>query len=355
MPLVPPISAVAPPEDALITLVFQLGGASLELRSNSAALVEEFLVFYGDCTIDRPEPDAFRIGCTAWRELGTESLTLQFTGSHLPHPVDAMLGFFQVIREKQYAEQPCRQAGWRQIRRDDGAQFLASDGADARISMAVADYELVVNCIVTMVQCAQPGVLFVHSGSVGIAGRGALIIGGTGGGKSTLALTLAIRGHRFLGDDVAAVRLATRELLPFPKSAGLRDGPVADELGPRIEPGRYRVAPARDGRIRTLLRVRDFFPWNSTAPVPLTYAFVLGPRSDRARLRPFEPHLGELDHLKSMVIEAVPSWGASPGRDLMKFLTVIDLLSGLRCYLLESGTPHDSARVIEEAMEEACT
>jgi SpoVK/Ycf46/Vps4 family AAA+-type ATPase len=46
----------------------------------------------------------------------------------------------------------------------------------------------------------------LHAGTVELGGQGVLISGAKGAGKSTLTLTLANEGARYLGDEIAFVR-----------------------------------------------------------------------------------------------------------------------------------------------------
>jgi hypothetical protein len=210
--------------------------------------------------------------------------------------------------------------------------------------------EFAVHCIVGVVQSLQAGVLFVHAASVGVAGVGALLIGSSGGGKSTIALTLARRGHLFLGDDVAAVRRATGEVIPFPRSAGLREGPVARALEERVRASRHVTAAGRHGTFRTLVRVSDLFPASVSGPLPLRFAFLLDGFADRAAITAYRPQVEDAMRLRPLALR-----GISPGRDLMSLLVVIDLLSRLRCYLVQLGSPEETATLVEAAMEESCS
>jgi hypothetical protein len=255
---------------------------------------------------------------------------------------------------ERYTEVPAPAPGWRQIVNvDDGNRLvIASDGRMAVIDVDAAPHEFVADCIVNVAQGAQEGVLFLHAASVGVSGAGALLIGHGHAGKSTTALTLAWRGNAFLGDDVAAVRRTTRELLPFPKSAGLREGPLARLLEERVQTCRYTAANGPDGR-RLLVRVSDLFPDSMSGPLPLGFAFVLGRFAERPTVSRFTPGLHEISRLRSVASETLPNWGISPGRDLLKFLPIVNLLSGLRCYLVELGSPDETAALIEAVMEEA--
>jgi hypothetical protein len=268
--------------------------------------------------------------------------------------VEIAMGIYRFCRNQPYVEFPSPIAGWRLLT-DTTAQrrlLVASDGRRALINLDLAPPEFVLDCIVGIVLAAQPGILFLHAASVGIAGSGALILAPSFGGKSTIALSLASRGHAFLGDDVGVVRLAAREVLPFPKSAGLRDGPLASLLQEQLGDYRHVRVPARHGDVRTVVRVSDLFPQSVSEPLPLRFAFLLDGITGRAKLTSFEPGPGELRRLRNMVVlDAESRWGVSPGQDLMQLLTIMNLLAELRCHLLEVGSIEDTANLIERTMQ----
>jgi len=72
----------------------------------------------------------------------------------------------------------------------------------------------------------------VHAGVVSRAGRGVLLTGGPAVGKTTLTLELVRRGFTFLSDDVAPLHRATGQVVPFPKTLGVRPGtpPLTPDL-----------------------------------------------------------------------------------------------------------------------------
>jgi serine kinase of HPr protein (carbohydrate metabolism regulator) len=55
-------------------------------------------------------------------------------------------------------------------------------------------------------------------------GQGLLLVGPKGSGKTTISLALAARGHDFLGDEMAGVRIGSLELVPVRRSLAVRDG-----------------------------------------------------------------------------------------------------------------------------------
>ena len=332
---------------------YRFGSAVVEIASDYQPLIAELAAFYGDCGHAESAVDARRIGCTATLLPGTPLLSLSFDTAPSRGPVEVALGMYRFCRRSPYVEQPGPLPGWRVVTDTTGARRLivAGGGRMALVNLDLAPPEFVLDCIVGNALAAQPDILFLHAASVGIAGAGALILAPSFGGKSTTALTLASRGHAFLGDDVGAIRLATRELLPFPRSAGLREGPLERMLHARLRTCRHLRAPARDGVTRTVVRVSDLFPQSVGGPLPLRFAFLLNGITDQAKITPFQPGQDELQRLRSMVVlDAVPGWGRSAGHDLMQLLAVMRLLSKLRCYKLETGSIEDAASLIEHTM-----
>jgi hypothetical protein len=336
-----------------LTSRYRFGAAVVEITSDYRPLHDELATFYADCGCIDSAVEGSRIRCSATLLEGTPLLALSFDVAPSRHPVEIAMGIYRFCRNQPYVEFPSPIAGWR-VLTDTTAHrrlLVASDGQRALINLDLAPAEFVLDSIVGIVLAVQPDVLFLHAASVGIAGSGALILAPSFGGKSTIALSLASRGHAFLGDDVGAVRLATREVLPFPKSAGLRDGPLASLLQEQLGDYRHVRVPARHGDVRTVVRVSDLFPQSVSERLPLRFAFLLDGITGTAKRTPFQPAPGELRRLRSMIVlDAESRWGISPGQDLMQLLTVMNLLSKLRCYLLEVGSIEDTADLIERTM-----
>lgn len=336
---------------------FRLGDGFLEVVSDYDPLLRDLDVFYGDCEIAQPPRSGLQVRCAASRLPHGPFLSLSFEGPRQPDLIAVARSPYRASRREPYVEASASAPGWRLLVNRDAHDrvLIATNGRVSMVNLNEAPPEFVVDLVVCAVQSVQTDVLFLHAGSVGVRGAGALIIAPSNGGKSTTTLALARRGHAFLGDDVAVVRLATRELLPFPRSAGLRDGPLARSLDGLVQRCRHLRAK-RHGTERTVVRVSDLFPWSVSGPLPLRFAFVLGGLAESATISEFRPGLGELPRLHAMATDASASWGLSPGRDLMLFLTVVNLLSGLRCHLMQRGSPDETARLIETAiMEGTCT
>ena len=330
---------------------FRLGDALLALTADYDPLVEELEAVYGDCRIGAPVDGSTVVRCTARLLRGTRLLALSFDGADIGHPTEIALVPYRFRRQQRYTETASPMAGWRVIITAHGRMLIAGDSLTALINLEEAPPEFVVECIVGVVRSAQSGVLFLHAASVGVAGSGALLIAPSLGGKSTTALALALRGHAFLGDDVAAVRLATKELLPFPRSAGLREGPLANLLDERLRSCTHSRISGRHGIPRTVVRAADLFPGSTSGPLPLRFAFVLEGFAESASATPLVASFKELSRLRTMVVmETLSSWGVSPGRDLMQLLRVIGVLMDLRCYSVKLGSIENTSGLIESVM-----
>lgn len=87
----------------------------------------------------------------------------------------------------------------------------------------------------------------IHAAALEVRGRGVLLTGASGAGKTTLALLLRQAGHRLLSDDLAPVTRDGR-VLPFPRALHL-DGDYPPEAlrgippGPAGFPPEYRPFP----------------------------------------------------------------------------------------------------------------
>src|SRR5207244_10524536 len=73
----------------------------------------------------------------------------------------------------------------------------------------------------------QRSTYFFHAASASVDGRGLLLAGPAEAGKTTISMSLADAGHGFYGDEIAAARLETLELLPFRRRLSIRTGPTS--------------------------------------------------------------------------------------------------------------------------------
>lgn len=336
---------------------FRLGDAFLRVDADGCGFLDEFETRYRDCVVAQPSPGPPGLRCSAARLPGSSLLCMSFDGPDMPDPLCATGTPFRMLRHlASYAETPGPHAGWRMwVHRDDPRRFLlAGDQRRLVVDLDLAPPEFAIDCLVAVVQSLQPDVLFLHGASFGIAGAGALLLGCGKAGKSTTALALLARGHAVLGDDVAAIRMRSREVLPFRKTMSIRPGPPMQFLDARLRAVRHTVVGGDQGALRTLVSIGDLFPASTGSALPLRFAFVLDGFAESTALTQFEPSISDTRSLKAVVSESIPSWGLSAGRDLMRFLTVVNLLSDINCYRIKLGSPEASAAAIQDLMEAPC-
>ena len=143
----------------------------------------------------------------------------------------------------------------------------------------------------------QRGLYPLHASSVEIGGRAVAFAADSGAGKSTLTLALAERGHRFLSDDVTAVRLdgaGARAVSAYPQVKLLPDllahrgdraeslplvNPIEDKRAHRPVPDGDWVSPAEGWPLAEILLLEDGDgPPRVGAPLDLQAAFFAAVR-----------------------------------------------------------------------------
>jgi hypothetical protein len=118
----------------------------------------------------------------------------------------------------------------------------------------------------------------LHAGVVEVGGQGVLISGSKGAGKSTLVLSLANEGSRYLGDEIAFVRYEDAVVDAFPKAVTLKEGSFSlfPEVTTHADPVRGRVRYHRplsavNGGYRTSIDLIVFPTWTEDQPDAAVY------------------------------------------------------------------------------------
>jgi hypothetical protein len=109
----------------------------------------------------------------------------------------------------------------------------------------------------------------IHAGVVSWWGRGVILAGDSGHGKTTLVLELVRRGFKFLSDEMAALNRAERRVDPFPRCL-------------RVQPGSLDLAdwPAANGSIpewygKLLLDIETLQPNSLGVPAAISHIIML--------------------------------------------------------------------------------
>lgn len=122
----------------------------------------------------------------------------------------------------------------------------------------------------------QRGYLILHASAVLIKGKAVTFVGDKGWGKSTMAVTLANRGHQLITDDVMAIDLNSEVPMVFPSFPQLKLCTDALESMGRDPETLPRVMPGASKRQYKLSQ--EF----STDPVPLETIYLLGIKEELA-------------------------------------------------------------------------
>ena len=318
---------------------YRIGDATLGIESDDSTLRERFRRIYGECLSTYPSNTRVRLHCRVQRMGGMPAHCVTFTGPGETKLVDFMLDLFG---DRGYVELNVPAPGWRAIGLEGRCNpILISKGNRLLVDEAEPWQPLIANCAVDWAMSVQPDVLFFHAASVGIGDAGVLIVGAKGAGKTTLSMALASRGQDFLGDEIAAVRTRTNELLPMRRAVSIRPGLRATIVEQRLRDRQYPAEKFPDGSTRTRVEPGELFRSAQERSLRLRSIFFLRGFEDRPRVEAFVPGV---DHLKLLAPLRCCFSGTSPAGPLMR---VVKLLSSVHCYHLCPGMPDETAILVE--------
>lgn len=339
-------------------VAYRFGDVVLDVETSYAPLLEELESAYGDCATGQTEMSGPHIRCTA---LFIEShsllaITLDVP-TVIPHLRDAAHAILRPRIELQhFVARDSDLADWKLIanERDEQTPLMIASSNVALIDVRNAPYEFVINFLVGVAQLAQPATMFIHGGAVSIDGRGTLITGRSGRGKSTTTAALASRGHAFLGDETIGVHSERIELTPFRRTLKLRPGPRAVAMNAKLEIAQRGRRIDAAGVECDWVRPSALFTEPPPASVPFTDVFFLRDFRDAAATERFTPSLEHVEELQAlpMTMSAIVSWPSSPAHRLLRFMRVIDVFAKCRCHFLDLGTPDETAALIERTVRE---
>ena len=194
----------------------------------------------------------------------------------------------------------------------------------------------------------------IHAASLRIGASGIVLVGASEAGKTTTSLNLAARGHTLLGDEVALIRLATNEIVPFRRAVNMRSGRHGQELAATLGLCDGDDDPVSGPRWAGLHRIGELFPGRSAYPAPLRAAFFLTGFADQPSVEPFRFTLDQKEIFDWITTPEIAycSWGLSPARRAFRLLVLRQVLSRIPCWALRLGSPRDTVRLIERTLEE---
>ncbi len=354
--------ADGPPSDTR-SGCYRFGDGYLEIESNCSSVLEVLASVYADCSVARVPGAEVRLSCSVFSISYPPLAVVSFRDGQPPNMVERALTLLQYQHlgsETKYLEVSSAVPGWRLIARADTPEqpMLAASPTHVIVDRSGEPWRFIVNYLVSTVMGLQKDVLFVHAGSAAVHGRGVLLAGPSKAGKTTLSLALASRGHRFFGENIAAMRKNSKELLPFRRTGYVRPGPraraVEDSLKSRPREPELVDLGASGTEARIAVRVAELFPDAGCGPARLGAAYFLRGFRERASVEAFRPSLAEVEKiLKPLSYDytVAASWGPTPASWLLKYLAIIELLSTIPCYFLNVGPTDETATLIERITE----
>jgi hypothetical protein len=311
----------------------------LSLAADDEPFAGRFHDIYSECAVPRPEsPDGPQLRCGVRLDPTTPSVVVDVA----PGGDDASL-VSRLLHDQGYRAEPSLGVGWRRFAPPPGWPAAAYRDGCLVLRRDRPWQWLVGHLVVSRLLALQSDLLCFHAAAVAIGGRGVLLTGGRGSGKTSVSLTLAAHGHGFLSDEVGALRIATGQLVPVRRAALVRPGPGAAVLGGGVL-SEVLAELAPDLGARLCVPVSRVFPQAAAHPADLRAVFHLRRFADASRLERLEVRPDRLDALTPM---ACSVHGADAGSRLIRFLKLLD---GMDCYALDAASPASAAALIEQVM-----
>jgi hypothetical protein len=325
--------------------LFHLGEVLLDVDTDDAGLIDELSSVLGrpaDGVPRAPVHDRFEARIRA--RGGPDRfghIRLGPPGHQAQGPAELMIGLGALDFPFELVDGG---AAWTSLAfRGEATPMFALRGDDCLFALVPGWRKAVALLLLQRLMRVRRDAIFFHAASVALAGRGALVVGPKGAGKSTLALALATRGHAFLGDEHACYVPARDELVPFRRPVGVKPGPRARTSDQAL--ARAGRDPDRDGMMR--VPVEDLLPSAAPGPVPLRAVLFLrglAERPDLIRVEPGREELAALQPVGSSFANAAAT---------ERVFQLVRLLSRAAVFHLRAGHPDDTALLVESVLTAA--
>ena len=145
--------------------------------------------------------------------------------------------------------------------------------------------------------------MLLHAGSVSVGDAGVLIPGSSRAGKSSLTMSLLLRGGRYFSDEVGVVTTDSSELIPFPKPLSSRVPEMFPEVTSWFGPSEEDVAQEVDGWTPVWFAHADDIRANSIAE-PVRVSHIIFPEQGQKSEPVIEP-MSESEAMKRLLRSTV--------------------------------------------------
>lgn len=313
---------------------YRLADVSLRVRSDDAELLDRLAATLGS-PVEATDPSlraTVRVDAAAsWGHVRLES-------DRSWDAADLLLG----LQSPEFPfQQVATDPGWLALAfRGQDAPALAFHGPDCVFRLEGRWRTAVALFLFHRLLRMRPAALFFHAATVAVEGRGALLVGPKGSGKSTTALALAARGHVLLGDETACYLPSARTVLPMRRPVGVKPGPRARAVAAGIE--RAGLVPQEDGILRADVGALLATPEASAVPLR-SVLFLRGfaPAPGIAPITAGREELAALQPLACSLVDAPPS---------RRVFEMVRLFEGLRVFRLHPGDPDETAAALERVL-----
>jgi hypothetical protein len=325
---------------------YRFGRSSVVVDCEDLSFSRRFRDIFAECAVEPTGDDTPRVDLRV-KTLASEPELLAI--SVTPALPDGVTFLRQLLPDRSYTECDGLQEGWRMLAPPEAPDepVLAFGPSEILVSRRHPWQHVVAMYAISSAFRMQPDLFLFHAASVGVFGKGILLSGPKGAGKTTLALTLASRDHAFLGDEWAAVSASTGELLPLRRVASIRPGPHPKRLDEYL---RHHVCHSEvlpDGTERVRARVGAAFPRAYPQVVSLADIFFLRRFSSRPAVEPFARNGKQWPPVSPLLASL---WGHSPGQRTLDLLRTVN---NARWWHLDvGGSPEETTELVEETIKE---
>jgi hypothetical protein len=327
------------PVPAITEETFELLGVQLCCATTDAAFLDEFSSVFGGRSASAPaEPPAAVLHAEVDPRSDEPGFgRVDVRGDDLADPLSFLLGFAS-------ATVPFRRLGPESggdlgLGDDPEPVFRFREGGQCLFRLVPRWRRILAHFLFLRLLRLRPDLVFFHGASLEIAGRGVLLLGPKGTGKTTTSLALAALGHGFLGDETAAYHAASGCLLPFRRPVAIKPGPRAAAVEAALLGW---TARDEDGLVRA--HVDRLLPAPLPSPVPLSAVLFLSGFEPAPRLERIQPGRDEVAAMQPL---ASSMQGADAGRRMFEMMR---LLGRAACYRLAPGPPDETAARLTEVL-----